>query len=84
VACIANALLSTVQLCILINMSATEKVTVKNDRGEYFVIANEGMTQKWRKDKSIAAVDVVQVCTISILSAYDFAKSIAVLALSLI
>jgi transcriptional antiterminator Rof (Rho-off) len=54
-------------------MSATEKVTVKNDRGEYFVIANEGMTQKWRKDKSIPAVDVVQVCTISILSAYGIA-----------
>ncbi|KAJ1511809.1 hypothetical protein HMI54_000487 [Coelomomyces lativittatus] len=27
---------------------------------EYFVVVNEGMTEKWRKDKSIPLVDVVQ------------------------
>ncbi|KAL7746433.1 hypothetical protein RI367_008186 [Sorochytrium milnesiophthora] len=32
----------------------------KDNHQEFFVIANEGMTEKWRKDKSIPLVDVVQ------------------------
>ncbi|KAI8977611.1 ribosome maturation protein [Mycotypha africana] len=37
------------------------KVVYKgNDNNEYFVIANPGMVSKWKKDKSIPMVDVVQ------------------------
>lgn len=41
-------------------MTSAEKVTVKDSRGEFYVLCDEGATAKWRKDKSIALVDVLQ------------------------
>ena len=40
--------------------NSTERVAVKNDRGEYYVLCAPGQCEKWRKDKSIAIVDVVE------------------------
>ena len=37
------------------------KITYRgDDNQEYFVIANKGMSSRWRKDKTIPLVDVVQ------------------------
>ncbi|CEP18612.1 hypothetical protein [Parasitella parasitica] len=45
-------------------MSPTDKATKVVYKGadgtEFFVIANEGMVSKWKKDKTIPLVDVVQ------------------------
>lgn len=43
------------------NKHRAAKLVVKdNDNHEYYVIANPGMANKWRKDKTIPLVDVVQ------------------------
>ncbi|KAG0168569.1 hypothetical protein DFQ28_002536 [Apophysomyces sp. BC1034] len=36
------------------------KVIYKADNEEYFVVANSGMVSKWREDKTIPLIDVVQ------------------------
>jgi ribosome maturation protein Sdo1 len=36
------------------------KVIYKSDETEFFVIANPGMVNKWRNDKTIPLIDVVQ------------------------
>ncbi|KAF7725559.1 hypothetical protein EC973_009514 [Apophysomyces ossiformis] len=36
------------------------KVIYKTNNDEYFVVANPGMVCKWRKDKTIPLIDVVQ------------------------
>ncbi|KAI8140872.1 ribosome maturation protein, partial [Fennellomyces sp. T-0311] len=37
------------------------KIVYKGDNGqEFFVIANPGMAAKWRKDKTVPLIDVVQ------------------------
>ncbi|KAI9278555.1 ribosome maturation protein [Phascolomyces articulosus] len=37
------------------------KITYRgDDNQEYFVVANKGMAGRWRKDKTIPLVDVVQ------------------------
>lgn len=44
---------------LLLNMPS--KVVLKgSDNTEFFVIANEGMVEKWRSDKSTPLVEVVQ------------------------
>ncbi|KAI9497447.1 ribosome maturation protein [Zychaea mexicana] len=37
------------------------KIVYKGENGqEFFIVANPGMAQKWRKDKTIPLIDVVQ------------------------
>ncbi|KAL0086103.1 ribosome maturation protein [Phycomyces blakesleeanus] len=40
--------------------SSSVKVIYKSDGDEFFVVAVPGMTSKWRKDKTIPLIDVVQ------------------------
>lgn len=39
---------------------ATKVVYKSPDQTEFFVVANHGMRSKWKKDKSIPLIDVVQ------------------------
>lgn len=48
--------------------NAVKVVYKSSDNTEFFVIANEGMVSKWRKDKSIPLIDVVQNFNVHIIS----------------
>eukprot|EP01134_Creolimax_fragrantissima_P000870 CFRG0870T1 len=44
----------------VIKPNNSETVTVVHDNNSFYVIAERGETEKWRKDKSIAISNVVQ------------------------